>query len=149
MSAEQKSAPGARPEEAPAGPRPGRLTAAAALTGLEGVALVVGGVYVLVRGLTGAGSAGQAAMAGLTLVALAALPLIAARGLLALRSWSRGPALMTQLVALPVAWTLLQADSMLIPGGIALGVAAVTTLVLLVNVEATEALGITPPGSGT
>ncbi|MGX2994610.1 hypothetical protein JNUCC64_09970 [Streptomyces sp. JNUCC 64] len=146
MSAEQRSAPGTRDGDAPEGPRPGRLTAAAALTGLEGAALVAGGVYVLVRGLTGDGSAGQAAMAGLTLAALAVLPLVAARGLLARRSWSRGPAIMTQLVALPVAYSLLQADSMLIPGGIALGVAAVTTLALLVNAETTEALGIRPPG---
>jgi uncharacterized membrane protein (DUF2068 family) len=147
VSAEQKSTPGARSGETPEGPRPGRLTIAAALTGLEGAALVVGGVYVLVRGLSGDGSAGQAAMAGLTLAALAALPLIAARGLWARRSWSRGPAIMTQLVALPVAWSLLQVNSMLIPGGIALAVAAVTTLVLLVNVQTTEALGIKGPGS--
>ena len=55
---------------------------------------------------------------GLTLIVLALLPLLAARGLLLRRSWSRGPALITQLMALPVAWTLLQADGALIPAGI-------------------------------
>ena len=49
-------------------------------------------------------------MGGLTVLALAVLPLVAARGLLLRRSWSRGPALITQLMALPVAWTLLRAQ---------------------------------------
>lgn len=146
VSAEAKSPRGTDPGGTPEGPRPGRLTAAAALTGLEGAALVAGGLYVSVRGLTGDGSAGQALTAGVTLVALAVLPLVAAKGLLARRGWSRGPAIMTQIISLPVAWTLLQADSMLIPGGIALGVAAVTTLVLLVNPATTVALDIRGPG---
>jgi len=78
---------------------------------------------------------------------LALLPLLAARGLLARRSWSRGPAIITQIMALPVAYTLLQADSMAIGGGIALAAVSIAALVLLVNQETTRALGIRTPGS--
>ncbi|MFD5709811.1 hypothetical protein ACFWHW_05355 [Streptomyces pharetrae] len=131
-----------------AGPRPVRLTAAAALAGLEGLALVVGGVWMLVLGLTGEpDDRQQAVTGGVTLIVLALLPLIAARGLLARRSWSRGPAIITQIMALPVAYNLLQADSMSIPAGIALAVVAVAALVLLINAETTRALGIRGPGN--
>jgi hypothetical protein len=131
-----------------AGPRPARLTAAAVLAGLEGLALVVGGVWMLVFGLTGEPDGRrQAVTGGITLVVLALLPLLAARGLLARRSWSRGPAVITQIMALPVAYNLLQADSMSIPAGIALAVVAVAALVLLINAETTRALGIRGPGN--
>lgn len=135
------------PEET-AGPRPRRLTYAAVLTALEGLGLAVGGVWVLVLGLTGdPDDRGQAVTLGITLVALALLPLLAARGLLARRSWARGPAVITQILALPVAYNLLQADSVSIPVGIVLAVVAVTALVLLVNGETTRALGIRGPGN--
>ncbi|WP_405535470.1 hypothetical protein OG787_14755 [Streptomyces sp. NBC_00075] len=131
-------------------PRPLRLTAAAVLAALEGLALVVGGVFILVLGITGdADDRQQAVTGGVTLIVLALLPLLAARGLLGRRSWSRGPAVITQIMALPVAYNLLQADSMAIPGGIVLGVVAVTALVLLVNQETTRALGIRGPGSAS
>ncbi|MFI7384211.1 hypothetical protein [Streptomyces sp. NPDC049813] len=145
MTSEQNPAP--EPTEE-AGPRPGRLTAAAALAGLEGVALVVGGVSMLVAGLTGnPDDPEQAITGGVTLFVLALLPLLAARGLLARKSWSRGPAIITQIMALPVAYTLLQADSVAIPGGIALAAVAIAALVLLVNPATTRALGIRTPGS--
>ncbi|MBB6419472.1 hypothetical protein [Streptomyces sp. AK010] len=130
------------------GTRPRRLTYAALLAALEGIALVVGGVWILVLGLTGhPDDRQQAVTGGITLVVLALLPLLAARGLLGCRSWSRGPAVITQLMALPVAYNLLQADSMAIPAGIALAVVAVASLVLLVNPETTRALGIRGPGN--
>jgi hypothetical protein len=53
----------------------------------------------------------------------------------------------TQILALPVAYNLLQADSVAIPAGIALGVVALAALVLLVKPETTRALGIRGPGS--
>jgi len=141
VSAEQNPAP-------EAGPRPRRLIYAAALAALEGLALVVGGAWILVLGVTGdPDDRQQAVTGGVTLMVLALLPLLAARGLLARRSWSRGPAVITQIMALPVAYNLLQADSMTIPGGIALAVVSVTALVLLVNAETTRALGIRGPGS--
>lgn len=145
MSSQQNPTPQAADDEA--GPRPRRLTAAAALAALEGVALVVLGVTMIALGLSGGPDDRQSAVTGgVTVIVLALLPLLAARGLLARRSWSRGPALVTQILALPVAYQLLQADSMAIPAGIALAVVAVAALVLLVNVETTRALGIRGPG---
>ncbi|MEV1078844.1 hypothetical protein AB0I98_11415 [Streptomyces sp. NPDC050211] len=148
MSSEQNPSSKAAPEAAE--PRPRRLTWAAALAGLEGIALVVGGVWMLVLGITGdPDDRQQAITGGVTVLVLALLPLLAACGLLARRSWSRGPAVITQLLALPVAYNLLQADSLAIPGGIALAVVAVTALVLLVNAETTRALGIQGPGNAS
>ncbi|WP_369391785.1 hypothetical protein AB5J72_32370 [Streptomyces sp. CG1] len=144
MSSEQNPAPDAAVAE---GPRPRRLTYAALLAALEGLALVVGGLWVFVLGLTGDPDDRQQALTlGITLVVLALLPLFAARGLLLRRGWSRGPAVITQLMALPIAYNLLKADSMAIPAGIALAVVAVAALVLLVNGETTRALGIKGPG---
>ncbi|MFJ9564177.1 hypothetical protein ACIRQQ_29590 [Streptomyces fuscichromogenes] len=129
------------------GPRPRRLTYAAALAGLEGLALVGGGVWLAVLGITGdPDDRGQAITGGITVLVLALLPLLAARGLLLRRSWSRGPAVITQIMALPVAYNLLQADSLAIPVGIVLAVVAVASLVLLVNSATTQALGIKGPG---
>lgn len=131
-----------------AGPRPRRLTYAAVLTALEGLALAVGGVWVLVLGLAGEPDDRQQAVTlGVTLIALALLPLLAARGLFAQRSWSRGPSIITQIMALPVAYSLLQADSIAIPAGIAIAAVAIATLVLLINPATTQALGIRGPGS--
>ncbi|MBT2676009.1 hypothetical protein [Streptomyces sp. SD31] len=131
-----------------AGPRPRRLTYAAVLTALEGLALAVGGVWVFVLGLAGdPDDRQQAVTLGVTLIVLALLPLLAARGLFAQRSWSRGPSVITQILALPVAYSLLQADSIAIPAGIAIAAAAIATLVFLINQETTRALGIRGPGS--
>ncbi|KUN02434.1 hypothetical protein AQI95_26815 [Streptomyces yokosukanensis] len=147
MSSEQNPSPDAAEAAAADGPRPRRLTYAAVLAALEGLALVAGGLWVLVLGVTGDPDGRQQAVTlGVTLVVLALLPLLAARGLLLRRGWSRGPAVITQLMALPVAYSLLQADSMAIPAGIALAVIAVAALVLLVNGETTRALGIKGPG---
>ncbi|MEU6524321.1 hypothetical protein ABZ892_16260 [Streptomyces sp. NPDC046924] len=144
MSSEQT--PTTTPDAA--GPRPRRLTYAAGLTALEGLGLLAGGIWMLVRGLTGQpDDRQQAVTGGLTLMVLALLPLLAARGLLGRRSWSRGPAVITQLLALPVAYNLLQSDSVAIPAGIVLAVVAVTALVLLLNPETTRSLGIRGPGN--
>ncbi|GAA1135651.1 MULTISPECIES: hypothetical protein [Streptomyces violaceusniger group] len=129
----------------PTGPRPARLTAAAVLAAAEGVVLLGFGVYVLIMGLAGdPESPQQAEMLGVTVLALALLPLLAARGLWLRRRWSRGPATITQLMALPVAWTLVQNGGGLIAAGVATAVAALAVLALLINPTATEALGIGP-----
>ncbi|MFD7614677.1 hypothetical protein [Streptomyces sp. NPDC059828] len=129
--------------EAVSGPRPPRLTAAAAVCGLEALALVAGGVYLLVTGLVGTPeSTTQAESGGATLIALGLIPLLAARGLLLRRGWSRGPAIITQLMALPVAWTLLRSSGALIPAGIALALVAVIGLVVLLNPATTRELGL-------
>ncbi|MEW2403088.1 hypothetical protein [Streptomyces sp. NPDC046862] len=143
MSPEQNRTP----ENPDNGPRPRRLTAAAALAAAEGLALAVGGGAMLVLGLAGdPDDRQQAVTGGVTLIVLALLPLLAARGLFLRRGWSRGPAVITQIMALPVAYNLLQADSVAIPGGIVLAAVAVTALVLLVNPATTRALGIRGPG---
>ncbi|MFD4606733.1 hypothetical protein [Streptomyces sp. NPDC058440] len=130
-----------------AGPRPRRLTYAAALAGLEGLVLVVGGIWMLVAGVTGQeGDRQTGVTGGITVLVLALLPLLAARGLLLRRGWSRGPAVITQIMALPVAYNLLRSDGVAIPAGIVLAVVAVTSLVLLVNPETTRALDIKGPG---
>ncbi|SCD79292.1 hypothetical protein [Streptomyces sp. DvalAA-19] len=130
------------PSPAAAG-RPRRITALAGINALEGAALAVGGLYLVVMGVLGRPeSPQQAETVGITLIALGAIPLIAARGLLLLRSWSRGPALITQIMALPVAWTLLRSQGALIPLGIAVAAVAVTGLVLVVNPATTQILGL-------
>ncbi|CAM5494246.1 hypothetical protein SVIOM74S_07392 [Streptomyces violarus] len=80
---------------------------------------------------------------------LALLPLLAARGLLGRRAaGAAARRVITQLMALPVAYNLLQADGVGHSGpGIALAVVAVAALVLLVNPETTRALGIRGPGN--
>ncbi|WP_052867783.1 hypothetical protein [Streptomyces niger] len=144
-SKQNRTAAAPTPAPGPAGPRPRRLTAAAVLTGLKGLALAALGIYMLVDGLTGApDSPQQAEMGGITLIVLALLPLIAARGLWLRRRWSRGPSMITQIVALPVAWTLINGGGGLLAGGIVLGVVALVVLALLINPTATEALGIGP-----
>ncbi|BBJ41056.1 hypothetical protein SSPO_037740 [Streptomyces antimycoticus] len=140
-----KATGAAAADAAPTGPRPTRLTVAAALAAAEGVVLLGFGVYVLIMGLTGdPESPQQAEMLGVTVVALALLPLLAARGLWLRRRWSRGPAMITQLMALPVAWTLVQNGGGLIAGGVATAIAALAVMALLINPTATEALGIGP-----
>lgn len=120
----------------------------AGLNALEGTALVIGGIYMLVMGLLGRpDSPEQAEMGGLTVIALGLIPLFAARGLLLRRSWSRGPALITQIIALPVAWTLLRSHGVLIPAGIVLAAVALTSLYQLVRPATIEALGIRRPGT--
>ncbi|RSS55469.1 hypothetical protein [Streptomyces sp. WAC01280] len=130
--------------------RPTRLAAAAAVAGIEALGLLAGGVYMLVKALAdGTGDLTGALTGAVTLVALGLIPLAAARGLWLRRSWSRGPAVITQILALPVAWQMLQANSAMIPAGAVLGALAVTGLVLLVNPATTEALGIRRPGQDT
>ncbi|MFJ6936772.1 hypothetical protein [Streptomyces sp. NPDC101132] len=146
MSTKQTPAPAG---PAASGPVPARLTAAAALTALEGLALAGLGVYMLLVGVLGdPDSPQQAETGGVTLLALAALPLVAARGLRLRRRWSRGPALMTQLMAMPVAWTLYNTGGAMIAAAAALALAAVAVVVLLVNPTATEALGAGPRTAG-
>lgn len=141
MSSEQN------PVQDTTGPRPRRLTYAAVLAALEGVALLVGGLWVFVLGLTGDPDGRQQAVTlGITLAVLALLPLLAARGLLLRRGWSRGPGVITQLMALPVAYNLLRSDGVAIPVGIVIAVVAGSALVFLVNGETTRALGIKGPG---
>ena len=102
------------------------VTRAALLVGVEGAALVVLGTGYAVAGVVGDPfdrtatllEGGFAALAGLLL-------LVVARGLLDVRGWARSPAVVLQLLALPVGLGLVQ-------GGVLL--AAVPVLGLAVGV---------------
>jgi hypothetical protein len=130
------AAAGPAAETPAAGPPPLRLTAAAAVAGLEGLAIAVWAVTMLSGG-------GHDVLPGILVLALAVLPLLAAYGLRRARRWSRGPALIIQLIALPIAWTMLHSDGGgIVAGGAVLAVLAITGLVLLVHPATTDALGI-------
>jgi hypothetical protein len=113
------------------------LNLAASVAGIEGLAVAAWGVGTCFTG------GGRAVLAGLLVLALAALPLLAAYGLHRARRWSRGPALIMQLISLPIAWTMLHSDgSAVVAGGGVLAALAVLALVLLVHPATTDALGI-------
>ncbi|NDU77569.1 hypothetical protein GWI34_33860, partial [Actinomadura sp. DSM 109109] len=116
--------------------RPYTVQAAAALQAAEGAAAVGFGVFTGVE--TAAGAAVDPASAiGVTVLALAGgLGMLGcARGLLRAAQWSRAPAVLTQLFALPVAWSLWQSDRPAI--AIPLGLAAVLTLVTVLSPPST------------
>jgi hypothetical protein len=125
----------AAPRE-PTGPPALRLTLAAGVAALEGLAVAAWGVTMFFTG------GGKAVLAGLLVLLLAALPLGAAYGLRRARRWSRGPALIMQLLSLPIAWTMLHSDGAVIAAGAALGALALAGLILLVHPATTDALGI-------
>jgi hypothetical protein len=132
-------------EDASDGTRPARLTAAAALTALEGAVIACFGLVSLVLLFTGDPDGFvQAFTMALTVLALAVLPLAAARGIWRLRRWSRGPALITQLLALPVGWQMAQNGGVWTAGGVAIGVTALVVLGCLVTPTSATALGIGP-----
>ncbi|WP_192810022.1 hypothetical protein [Actinomadura rudentiformis] len=108
--------------------RPMTANAAAALEAAEGVAALGFGLYVGVETLLGEPHDPATAI-GVTTLALAggAGMLACARGLLRAEPWSRAPTVLTQLFALPIAWSLWQSEQYLI--GVPLGVVAVLALV--------------------
>ncbi|MGW8380110.1 hypothetical protein [Streptomyces sp. ODS28] len=125
--------------------RPRRLVAAAVLTALEGVVVLGFGLYSLVLLFTDKpDQMTQAVTMAVTVLALSVLPLAAARGLWLLRRWSRGPAMIVQLLALPVAWQFAQNGGAYVALAVVLAAAAVAVLACVVNPTATEALGVGP-----
>ena len=125
--------------------RPRQVVVAAALLAVEGLLIAGWGLVSLVLLVLGRAEArGQFAMMVVTVLLLAVLPLAAARGLWLLRRWSRGPGIVVQLMALPVAWQVLRADGWWMLGGLVLGLIALTALAMLLTPTTTEALGIVP-----
>jgi hypothetical protein len=123
--------------------RPRKVAVAAILTGLEGLAIAAAGLYMVGYGLLGhPASLGEAEFGGLTVLLLAALPLVAVRGLLRARRWSRGPAVATQFIALPVGYAMIQTGGALTAAGVVVMAVAVLTTVLLIHPATAEALGI-------
>ena len=121
------------------------MTAAALLCGLQGVVIAGLGVFMLVLLAFGdPEDTLQAATGAVTVLALAALPLAAGLGLWRLRRWSRGPAVIVQLLALPTAWGMASSGSLWPLPATALAATALATLACLINPTATTALGVGP-----
>lgn len=116
--------------------RPSTVQAAAALEGAEGLAAVGFGVYTGVETAIGA-AVDPASAIGVTLLALAGgIGMLAcARGLLRADQWSRAPTVLTQLFALPIAWSMWQSDR---PGiAIPLGLVAALALIAVLSPPST------------
>lgn len=113
--------------------RPTRVTVAAALVALEGLALAVFGLLMLVLLVAGdkPDSVTQAVTGAVTMLVLALLPLGTARGLWRLSTWSRGPAVFLQLLGLPVGWQMANSEGAWFPAGLATAATAVAVLVCL------------------
>ncbi|GLW26893.1 hypothetical protein Mame01_69350 [Microbispora amethystogenes] len=119
--------------------RPATLTVAAAVLAAEGLLAVVMGGYVGVEALIGKPTdlVTGLAVAGFGVLGGAALIWVA-WGLWQVLRWSRGPAVVTQIFALPVAITLIQSAQY--GFGVPLVVAAVVALVALLAPASTHAL---------
>lgn len=116
---------------------PGQLRAAAGIVGLEGLtALAFAGYLVLRAGAATLGLGPVLGEAGMFVVLAAAL-LAVARGLALGRYWARSPAVVTQILLLPVAWSLAVPSHQLL-GGAALAVLVVVTLGLLMSAPARD-----------
>jgi hypothetical protein len=121
--------------------RPPSVTVAAVVAALEGVVLAAFALYMIVEGFVGhPESVARAEIGGVAVLCIALMPLLAARGLLRQRSWSRGPVLVVQLLALPVAWGMTQNGGAMIAAGAVLAVVALIGAVTLVHPATTQAL---------
>ncbi|MQA04742.1 MAG: hypothetical protein GEV07_19155 [Streptosporangiales bacterium] len=120
--------------------RPPLLVTAAVIVFLQGVLVAVLAVVVGVGALVG----GSSDLAGAEVMALFGLAVgaglvVVARGLFLRRRWGRAPALLTQLLCVPVAVALVQAQQY-VPG-IVLGAAAVVAAFCVISRPVSEALG--------
>jgi hypothetical protein len=106
------------------------LRASAALVALQALGLVAVAVLYLVELVVSSSDDPARALVTVALALLAAVGLgLVARGLLAGRRWARSPALVTNLILLPVAFGLLQGSVWYV--GIPLLLWALAVLVLL------------------
>lgn len=125
--------------------RPGPVTAAAVLTAAQGVVIAALGLLMMVLLVTGEpDNVLQAVTGALTVLALAVLPLAAGHGLWRLRRWSRGPAVIVQLLALPTAWTMGGAGGLWPLAAVGLAGTALAVLGCLINPTATRVFGFGP-----
>ncbi|MDT0265624.1 hypothetical protein RM844_04890 [Streptomyces sp. DSM 44915] len=125
--------------------RPRRVAVAAAVCGAQGAVLAGVAAVMLVLAVGGEpGDRAQAVAGALTLLALAVVPLVAGHGLWRLRRWSRGPGVMAQLLALPIAFTLLGSGGAWVGAALPLAASALLVLGCLLSPTATEALGVGP-----
>ncbi|HEU5160636.1 MAG TPA: hypothetical protein VFU43_26800 [Streptosporangiaceae bacterium] len=119
--------------------RPRTLTVAAGLQAAEGLAALVFGLFVGWEAVFGTPleTGGAFGVAVLGILGGAGM-LVVARGLLRLRRWGRAPALVTQLLAIFVAWNLIQSDQF--GYGLPLAACAIAAAVLLLSRPSTQAL---------
>jgi hypothetical protein len=120
------------PPEPAAGPPPVlAATALAAIVAVQGLGLIVIGVYLIVRAAQpDAGHPGSTEVLG-ALAALVGLGVILmARAALARRPRVRSPLLVLEILCLPIAVTALQGGRWYV--GVPLGVAAIAVIVLMV-----------------
>ena len=118
-------------------PRPFFLTVAAALVALQGIVLAVWAVLVLVHIST------MSVSTAIFFLAYGAALGACAVGLWQLRSWSRAPIVLTQLIALGLAWDSRHAN---VAVAIALAVVAVAALACVLHPASLEALATDEQG---
>ena len=107
--------------------------------GLEGAALVALATYVAFQAALGESSSpGAAAALTITAAVLGLGALLVCRGLYRHRRWSRAPAAVTQIFALPVAVTFLRSGRAEV--AIPLAIAAIATLLTLAYLSANPTL---------
>lgn len=116
--------------------RPHTLTVAGVLLGLEATAVIAFGVIETgqiraSRAVVGVGVAVVMLSYGLLLAAVA-------RGVLRGRRWSRGPAVATQLIFLPIAWSFRGAATTWV--AVVVAAVAVAVLVAILHPRSTEVL---------
>lgn len=129
------------PSPTPVGRAPGLLVAAAALV-LEAVGLLLLAVLQLV----GSGGSSSIRAFGVAYAGYSVLLILVSAGLVRRRRWSRGPTVVSQLIQLPIAWSLSGGSIGRGPTGafaVALGVLAVLALVGVLLPSSSAALG--PP----
>jgi hypothetical protein len=119
--------------------RPTTLTVAAVVLAAEGLLALILGVYAAVESLIGAATdlSSGLVVAGFGVLVGAGLLWVAWGVLQALR-WSRGPAVVTQIFALPVAFGLIGSDQY--GFGVPVVAAAVIVLVTILAPQSTRAL---------
>lgn len=116
--------------DGPPARRPATLLAAATLVALQALGLAVAAAFYLVEVVVASADDVVRALVTAALAALAAAGLaVVVRALLRARPWARSPALVTNLILLPVAWGLLQGGRWYV--GVPLGAMAVLVVVLL------------------
>ncbi|CAB4748451.1 unannotated protein [freshwater metagenome] len=126
-------------EPAPtSGARPAPLVVAASLAGVEGAALL------LLAALEAASIESERLSLGLStaifFLLVGAAVLACASGLFRMASWSRGPLLLTQLIALGLAWNVQDLPLL----AVALVLVALVTLAGMLHPDTMRALGALP-----
>jgi hypothetical protein len=115
---------------------PGPVRAAAGLVGLQGLVAVGFAGYLVVAGGQAQQLSGVLAESGMFLLIAAALLWVAA-GLLRGRFWARTPAIVVQLLLLPLAYSLLVPSRQVLAGAVT-GVVVVAALLLLLSAPARD-----------